>query len=143
MSNALYGEIPYKAPTIPFNYTFPTKFDNYDAFKVPPLSTNKQSTRTKYGQDHVNDDPLGQLIPGSLYGKKYDAPIPSKIEFGESTEVPVTQFSTPEATKEAPVEVAVEKPGDKQKGSGYSNKKYLTVPPSLGYTQNKFFNIMF
>lgn len=128
MTTAIYdGEIQQKPYLKPYDYEIPDNFTNFDAYDVKPLVAAPQKSAVKYGQAYANDNPLGQTVPGSLFGKRYETSPSVSIDLA-----PIEEFQPSaivDATVDKPVEVKVEK----QKGSG----KQRSPPPS-GYVNSSF-----
>lgn len=122
-SNGLYpntkNQLQFKPEIVPDDFVIgPDPYVKYTAFIPPSLSDFKpQPSQMKYGQRYITDNPLGQQIPGVLYGppirvKTVDilAPLDEEAAAGIST-------------------------GNIQGGMGMSIKSTWAQPPShsIGY----------
>ena len=136
MSSGLYpnvrDQMKFQMEMLPSDLEQTPFYDDWAGYKVQPL---KPTMATDYGQDHTNDNPLGQLIPGVLAGKKIvPEPRPPVVQTGSeiSLEDAAVLSGESEATQESPQEVVVEK----QTGSGQFITPLTIAPPGGGLTNN-------
>lgn len=142
MSSGLYpnvrDEMKFKPEMLPSDLEQVPFYDDWAGYKVQPL---KPAMATDFGQDHKNDDPLGQLVPGVLAGKRIvPEPRPPVVQTGSeiSLEEAAVLSGASEATQESPQEVVVEK----QKGSGRGVPP-LTIAPLGGGLVDAPVNLIF
>lgn len=129
MSNGLFPntlhEMVYKNPIVPADsYITRDVGKNWGAFAPRPITGKSFSGPIRFGQDHINDNPLGQKYIGSLQA---DRIFPATVNVPKG--LPVESNITPEATVEKPEKVAVVKA--EQKGSGRMRATEHIAPHDL------------
>jgi hypothetical protein len=129
MSSGLFpnttSESGYRVPILPSDSIISDDpYMNWKAFAPPPLATHGQPAPIKYGQDHLNDTPVGQRFVGSLEASRIMAPslrIPSIAP-------PPMDIDTVEATEAVATPVVVEK---QQAGKGHMRRTEHIAPHAL------------